>query len=143
MEIKLITTLLLINVGLIFVNSPATDSSNLKAAKEATLSQDYKKAYELLKPMAKKGNVIAQYNLGVMYETGDGIPQNHKAASKWFRLAAEKGHAKAQNNLGNAYLTGEGVIQNYQEARKWYQLSADQGHPSAIFNLKTLMEQQL
>ena len=42
----------------------------------------------------------AQYNLGVMYENGQGVPQDYKTAVKWYRLAAEQGDAGAQFNLG-------------------------------------------
>ena len=45
----------------------------------------------------------AQYNLGVMYDNGEGVPQDYKEAVKWYRLAAEQGNANAQTNLGNMY----------------------------------------
>ena len=46
---------------------------------------------------------MAQYNLGVMYDNGDGVPQDYKEAVKWYRLAAEQGDASAQYNLGLMY----------------------------------------
>ena len=42
----------------------------------------------------------AQSDLGVMYETGQGVPQDHVEAVAWYRKAAEQNHARAQNNLG-------------------------------------------
>ena len=59
---------------------------------------------------------MAQYNLGVMYENGRGVPQNDAEAVKWYRKAAEQGLASAQNNLGVMYANGEGVPQNDAEA---------------------------
>ena len=41
---------------------------------------------------AEQGYDIAQYNLGVMYENGQGVPQDYKEAVKWYRLAAEQGY---------------------------------------------------
>lgn len=48
---------------------------------------------------AGQGDVHAQYNLGLMYANGTGVPQDYNEAAKWFRLAAEQGHASAQYNL--------------------------------------------
>lgn len=44
---------------------------------------------------AKKGDPEAQYNLGVMYENGNGVKQNYEEAIKWYRKAADQGLAKA------------------------------------------------
>ena len=50
-------------------------------------------------PLAEQGVANAQYNLGVMYDNGDGVPQDSKTAEKWYTLAAEQGDAKSQYNL--------------------------------------------
>ena len=42
---------------------------------------------------------MAQYNLGVSYEIGEGVSQDNIEAVKWLRLAAEQGHAEAQFSL--------------------------------------------
>ena len=89
----------------------------------------------LIRPLAEQGNAIAQYNLGVMYDQGEGVPQNDAEAMKWYRLAADQGHARAQYTLGTIYHEGRGVKQNYAEAFKWYRLAADQGDAEAQFNL--------
>ena len=61
---------------------------------------------------AEQGGADAQYNLGVMYDNGEGVPQDDKTAVKWWTLAAEQGGADAQFNLGNMYRLGTGVIQD-------------------------------
>ena len=38
------------------------------------------------------GFAYAQYNLGVMYDNGQGVQQDYKEAVKWYRKAAEQGH---------------------------------------------------
>ena len=43
-------------------------------------------------PLAEQGSANAQFNLGGMYEYGEGVPQDYKTAAKWYRLAAEQGH---------------------------------------------------
>ena len=46
--------------------------------------------FEETKLMAEQGDAIAQYNLGVMYDTGQGVNGNNIEALKWYRLAAEQ-----------------------------------------------------
>ena len=91
--------------------------------------------YETTRLAAEQGAADAQYNVGVAYENGDGVPQDDVEAARWFRLAAEQGEARAQVNLGVMYDTGRGVPQDYAEAVRWYRLAAEQGEASAQFNL--------
>ena len=49
--------------------------------------------------LAEQGDAIAQYNLGVMYTTGEGVPENDAEAVRWYRLAAEQGDKLAQLDL--------------------------------------------
>ena len=38
--------------------------------------------------LAEQGLAGAQYNLGLMYANGIGVPQNYAEAVSWYRLAA-------------------------------------------------------
>jgi TPR repeat protein len=91
--------------------------------------------FEATRVLAEQGDADAQFNLGLMYANGDGVPQNDAESAKWFRLAAEQGDAPAQSTLGVMYANGEGVPQNHAEAVKWHRLAAEQGHASAQFYL--------
>jgi TPR repeat protein len=84
---------------------------------------------------AKQGHAYAQYNLGLMYAKGIGVPENDAEAVKWYRKAADQGYADAQFNLGLMYEFGEGVPENDAEAVKWYRKAADQGDADAQHNL--------
>ncbi|MEI7850242.1 MAG: tetratricopeptide repeat-containing serine protease family protein [Kiritimatiellales bacterium] len=84
---------------------------------------------------AKQGDVSAQYNLGICYKNGEGVPQDYKEAIKWFRLAADQGYAEAQAVLGICYGLGNGVPSDDKEAEKWYRLAAEQGNTAAQFLL--------
>ena len=64
------------------------------------------------KPLARQGHANAQYNLGVMYDKGHGVPRNKVTAIKWYKRAAEQGVPQAQYNLGGIYEKGGGVPQN-------------------------------
>jgi TPR repeat protein len=102
--------------------------------------QDYTAALREFMPLAKQGNASAQFNLGVMYDNGQGVPQDYKEAVRWYRLAADQGNASAQSNLGVGYANGQGVPQDYKEAVRWYRLAADQGHASAQSNLGVMYD---
>ena len=101
---------------------------------------DYSPAFTLIEKLAEQGDAKAQYNLGLMYDKGDGTPQNYKAAIKWYTKSAEQGHAKAQNNLGAMYYEGEGTPQDYKAAIKWYTKSAEQGNAHAQYNLGVMYD---
>ena len=49
---------------------------------------------------AEQGDAIGQYNLGAMYDYGDGVEQSDEAAEKWYTLAADQGNTDAQYSLG-------------------------------------------
>ena len=87
---------------------------------------------------ATAGNVNAQYNLGMMYRYGEGVPQDYAEAMKWLRLAADQGVAEAQHRIGQMHHNGEGVPQDYAEAVKWYRLAADQGFAVPRLNLAVM-----
>ena len=89
---------------------------------------DYETALTEWRPLAEEGNAEAQFNLGALYDEGEGVQEDYAEAAKWYRLAAEQGNAEAQSNLGALYDEGDGVRQDYAEAAKWYRLAAEQGH---------------
>ena len=91
--------------------------------------------FDAVKKAAEQGDAIAQFNLGVMYDTGEGVPEDNAGAAHWYRQAAEQGHAVAQYNLGIKYDSGEGVPEDDAEAVGWYRQAAKQGHVSAQNNL--------
>jgi TPR repeat protein len=106
----------------------------------AAASGDYATALREFKPLAKQGYADAQFNLGVMYDNGYGVPQNYNTAVKWYQLAAKQGYADAQFNLGLMYDKGQGVPQDYKTAVKWIRLAAKQGYARAQFNLGVMYD---
>ena len=58
---------------------------------------------------AEQGHAEAQFRLGAMYFSGDGVPRDDAGALKWYRLAAEQGHAEAKDNLAYMYENGLGM----------------------------------
>ena len=90
---------------------------------------------DAVRQAAEQGDVEAQYNLGVLYGMGRGVPLDDAEAVRWYRLAAEQGEAAAQHNLGASYDFGRGVIEDADEAVRWYRLAAAQGVASTQHHL--------
>lgn len=96
-------------------------------AETETREQKFSKALLL----AEKGDMEAQYNLGLMYEQGYGVTPDKRKAAAWFEKAARKGEAGAQYRLGFLYSQGRGVPKDLQQAAGWYQKAAEQGYAPA------------
>ncbi|MDA0782514.1 MAG: rhomboid family intramembrane serine protease [Proteobacteria bacterium] len=87
------------------------------------VTQDKKKAFEITKNLAFRGDVNAQYTVAYMYYRGDGVTKNHKRAYKWGKLAAEQNHVKAQLLLSEMSVLGRGVGIDYKNAYMWLKLA--------------------
>ena len=81
-----------------------------------------------LRQAAEQGLAEGQFNLGVMYDRGKGVPENDKTAVSWFTLAAKQGYAGAQSNLALMYANGNGVPENEKTAVMWFTKAAKQGN---------------
>ena len=97
---------------------------------------DYPDAFAKLKPLATKGDVDAQFFLGVMYANGQGVQQDYHQALAWYLKAAAQGDAQVQSKLGVMYGNGHGVPQDLVQAHKWYSLAALAGNEDAKENRK-------
>ena len=92
-------------------------------------------AFAELKALGNKGNASAQYNLGFMYEKGEGVPKDSVQAASWYRKSAEQGDAAGQMALGLMYANGTGVPKDAVQAVYWYRKSAEQGDAFGQTNL--------
>ena len=92
---------------------------------------DYATALEFWRPLAEQGDSDAQYNLGIMYNDGRGVPQDYAEAVKWWHKAAEQDNVYAQVKLAAMYCSGEGVPQDTAEGLKWWHKAAEQGDAKA------------
>lgn len=90
---------------------------------------------------AQAGDVKAQFDLGVMYFRGIGVPQDYIKALDFFEKAAAQGHERAKEYipktyfaLGSDYFSEEaGVRQDDQEAFKWFSKAAELGHAQSQY----------
>jgi TPR repeat protein len=101
---------------------------------------DFDTALREFTAAAEAGLDLAQYNLAILYFTGQGVEQNYTEALRWTLAAAEQGHLNAQFNLGALYYTGTGTGVDLIEALRWYTIAAQSQHPGAQYNLATMYE---
>ena len=80
-----------------------------------------------LQERAELGDANAQFNLGVMYDNGLGVPKDYTEAVKWYSKAAEQGAVDSQFNLGVMYDTGKGVTEDDVVAYMFFNLAAANG----------------
>jgi len=128
---KHITTILagLCILGVISLSFAADTTSN-KLPAEITPEQ-----FAEFNQQALQGDAKAQYNLGICYEKGMGMPKDEAKAVELCLKSAKNGLAEAQYMIGYRYLAGAGVARDMAEAVKWFQKAAEQGNIYAQNNL--------
>jgi len=106
-------------------------SADFQAAMDAYNAGEFEKAYDGWLPLAESGNAAAQFNVGLLYERGEGRERDSEEAIRWYVQAAENGFAQAQFRLGEIYETGEQVERDLIEARKWFFVASEAKFPKA------------
>ncbi|GBB90853.1 hypothetical protein RclHR1_17970002 [Rhizophagus clarus] len=99
------------------------------------IKKDEKKAFELYKVAAEKGNIKSIYQLGECYFYGTGTGKNVFEAFKLYESAAEKGDINAINDLAYCYQHGIGIIKDEIKAFKLYKEAAEKGDLTSMNNL--------
>lgn len=72
---------------------------------------------------AEQNHPLGAYQLGLMYETGKGMPQDFAAAARWYHVSAKRHRGYAPTRLGLLYLWGSGVAQSDVEACAWLSIA--------------------
>ncbi len=75
--------------------------SEYKIGKRYSDKLDFENAYMMLRMAATKGQVQAQYELGVLFYSGHGTPQSNEAAVYWLLKAALGGNKNAGDFLAH------------------------------------------
>ncbi len=104
----------------------------------AYVNNDFAKAFTVVKPLAARGDAMAQALLGFMYEKGEGALRDEAEALKWLQSAAEQGFSLAQSDLATRYANGQGVSLSLVEAYKWANLAAVQHDEASVKMLPVL-----
>ena len=84
---KILTTLCL-TLTLLLGSIGNSESADFQKGVTAVQSGDFATALREWAPLAEQGDASAQFNLGKMYDEGDGVPQDYKTAVKWYKLSS-------------------------------------------------------
>lgn len=96
------------------------------------LAQDY-----YMRAAANYRNPTAQFEMGRMYLSGEGVRQNLQQAGRWLHLATEKGHSGAQALLGNLLYESGDVVRGLAMLTA----ALERAHPRDQQWIRTMQEQ--
>lgn len=134
MKIKSLVATILVVICFPTLAFTSDIKKDLTTGLEAALVGNYLLARKKLEPIAKNGNVDAQYFMGLIdYEEGKYIQ-----SFNWQYSAAHGGRSDAQYELGGMYLDGIGTNRNITLAIKWLRKSAEQLNADAQYDLGVL-----
>lgn len=115
--------------------------ADYEAGVNAAFDGDFETAFREFTVAAEEGLDLAQYNLGILYYTGQGVARDFNEAYRWTLAAAEQGHVAAQFNLGTLYYEGQGVKRDHSQAVEWFASAGKAGHAEAAFELARMYEE--
>ncbi len=84
-------------------------------------------AVETLRQAALGGSAKSQYELGGLFEYGQGVKQNDSEAVYWYEKSAAQDFASAQYRLAILYDNGWGSPANKEKAFELYNAAAEKG----------------
>jgi uncharacterized protein len=95
-------------------------------------------AMRALTDAAGSGEPRAALDLGIAYDTGQGVGQDFAQALAWFEIAAQLGNADASYRVGAMYEIGRGVAADHAIAAGYYARAAALGNKLAQYRLGLL-----
>lgn len=84
---------------------------------------DFAVAMANWRPLAEAGDPRSQFNVGLLYERGQGVERDEREAARWYLRAANQGYGLAQHHLGRLYAERRGVPDDPVEAYVWLTLA--------------------
>lgn len=124
--------------ALLLLFSASLPAGEFQAGVEAAADGDYVSAMRFWRPLAESGHVDAQFNLGLLFDSGLGAAMDQTRAAHWYERAAEAGDRTAQSYIAEMYAKGQGVERNDAKAVEWYRKAALQGDGMSAYNLAIL-----
>ena len=103
-----------------------------------TVTPSVNATIDVLKQQAQLNNADAQYQLGLAYETGEGVASDLSLAAYWYKQASENHHVAASFNFAQALEQGRGVQTNRAKAVLLYTKLAAQGETLAFSKIARL-----
>ncbi len=112
-----------------------------KLYQEGTLDvkKNLKKSIKYFEDASVLDSDSAQYELGVLYQNGNGVDNNILQSKNYYQLASQKNHAKALLALGRLYKNGaEGIPKNLHKAIEYLLLAWKVGNATAELELNEI-----
>jgi len=91
--------------------------------------ENYPAAMAIFQLNAAKGDGMAMYYIGWMYQRGMGRPPNLSEAVRWYRKSIDHGSPEGVTWKGMVYLHGVGVPADYSRAMKLFRNGVAGGDP--------------
>ena len=120
--------------------SAAADPESIKKGLDDFRSGRFAEALQDWRQASANGDPNGAVYVGVLYDSGLGVPQNYTSARLWYVTAANAGSAVGAFNVGVLYDAGLGVAKDEAQAAAWYMRAAKLGSARADYNLGMLYE---
>lgn len=118
------------------------DARRLAQAQLAVDRERWREARDLLLPLARAGNPVAQWSLARLLELPTKA-RDLKAALHWYRVLAEAGAPAAMEAVGLAHYLGRGTAENPAEAAEWFRRAGNAGEVGSQYILASMYEKGL
>ena len=129
----------LIGIGVVVMRDVLMSPADCwMAAKQEIQAQNYPKALRLMKRAADGDFPRAQYDLALMYDVGDKIPENREEAKKYLQEALRNGLTEAHYVRAVWEERGYYGEPDEKTALNYYEMAALRGHKNAIKSLIAL-----
>ena len=119
---------------------PCTDAMTLLGILYRNLLKDPIQALRLFQQAAKHKDPYGLFELGYMYDTGEGVPKDPAKAFSYFQEAAMLGNSHAEFRMGLMFLHGSFGFEDWLSAQYWFHEAAAKGHKKAAEKLNLIQK---
>ncbi|MDP3560543.1 MAG: tetratricopeptide repeat protein [Legionellaceae bacterium] len=101
-----------------------------------------KEAQDIYQYFASKGDPVAQYKLGYLFDAGVGMNRQPEQALAWYEQSAQQGYPQAQYSLASLYQSGRTSDPDAIKKAEFWFTQALKKEPKAEVALGVLLEMQ-
>jgi hypothetical protein len=112
--------------------------TNIYLGSVARRAGNFQVAFSEFEELAKDGSPEAMFQLGQMYENGEGVEANQDVANDWYMSAAKAGHEDALNSLDASVVASADLTQDDAASENCSEIPEDHiggGFRAALFTL--------
>ena len=117
---------------------PSADAMTLLGIVYRDLLKDPIRALALFHQAAKHKDPCGLYELGYMYDTGEGVAKDPVKAFSYFKEAAMLGNSHAKFRMGLIFLHGSLGFEDWLSGQHWLHEAAKKGHKEAAEKLNLI-----